>query len=444
MDNVTASPKLPETAPAPVLDDKTASKVALGALVGNALEWYDFFLFTTAAALVFDKQYFASSDAVTATLASFATLAVGFAARPIGGLIFGRMGDRVGRRRTLLITITLIGATTALIGLLPNQFAIGLAAPVLLTVLRVVQGLALGGEWSGAIIIAVEHAPPAKRGRFAALPQIGSPIGTLMSSGAFLLVSLLAQDHFDAWGWRIPFLAAVPLLLVALFIRSQLEESPAFRELLARNEIAHAPVSTVFRRSWRQVLVGLAVCFLGMGGFYLVTTFVVSYGTQTLELSRTVLLTGTLTAAAVEVPVLIISGRLTERFGASRVIVSGAITTALLAFPVFLLIETAEPALVIIAITIGVAALSFPYGACGTVLAGLFRPQLRYSGVAIASNAASMLSGCVPLIATAIFAASGDRIWTAAAFLIVIALITLIGGLLTPRLSNDEPGLARH
>jgi MFS family permease len=200
MDNVTASLEIPKTAPAPVLDDKTASKVAVGALVGNTLEWYDFFLFTTAAALVFNKQYFASSDPVTATLASFATLAVGFVARPLGGLIFGRMGDRVGRRPTLLITITLIGVTTGLIGLLPNQFSIGLAAPVLLTLLRIVQGLALGGEWSGAIIIAVEHAPPAKRGRFAALPQIGSPLGTLMSSGAFLLMLLLAEDHFDAWG----------------------------------------------------------------------------------------------------------------------------------------------------------------------------------------------------------------------------------------------------
>lgn len=421
-----------------------ATKIALGALVGNALEWYDFFLFTTAAALVFDKQYFASGDPVTATLASFATLAIGFVARPLGGLVFGRMGDRVGRRRTLLITITLIGVTTGLIGLLPNQFSIGVAAPILLTLLRVVQGLALGGEWSGAIIISVEHAPPARRGRFAAMPQIGSPIGTLMSSGAFVVVSLLPQDSFDAWGWRIPFLGAVPLLLLALLIRSRLEESPAFRDLQVKNEIEHAPLRTVFRTSWRQVLVGLGVSFLGMGGFYLVTTFVVSYGTNTLGLSRTVLLTGTLVAAVGEIFVIVAAGRLAERYGASRVIVTGGIVSVLLAFPVFLLIKTAAPVLVVAAMTVGVAALSISYGACGTVLAGLFEPRLRYSGVAIASNAAAMLSGCVPLIATAIFEASGEQIWTAALLFIGIALITAVSGLFSPRLSIDETGLSRH
>lgn len=441
-------PELVENAPpAPAVsaqDDSGATKVAIGALVGNALEWYDFFLFTTAAALVFDKQYFASGDPVTATMASFATLAIGFVARPLGGLIFGRMGDRVGRRRTLLITITLIGVTTGLIGLLPNQYSIGVAAPVLLTLLRIVQGLALGGEWSGAIVISVEHAPPARRGRFAALPQIGSPIGTFMSSGAFVLVSLLSQDNFDAWGWRIPFLAAVPLLLLALFIRSRLEESPAFLELRERNDIAQAPLSTVLRTSWRHVLAGLGVSFLGMGGFYLVTTFVVSYGTKTLGLSRTVLLTGTLVAAAGEILVIVAAGRCVERYGASRVIVAGGVLSALLAFPVFLLIKTAQPLLVIAAMALGVAALSISYGACGTVLAGLFKPQLRYSGVAIASNMAAMLSGCVPLLATAVFEASGEQIWTAAVLFITIALITAISGLIAPRLSLDEPGLTRH
>ncbi|MFC3994333.1 MFS transporter [Nocardiopsis sediminis] len=433
----------PATAP-PALDEKTASKVAIGALVGNALEWYDFFLFTTAAALVFNVQYFVSDDAVTSALASFATLAVGFIARPLGGLLFGRMGDRVGRRTTLLVTIVLIGVTTGLIGLLPNFFTIGLAAPVLLTLLRVVQGLALGGEWSGAIIIAVEHAPPAKRGRFAALPQIGSPIGTLMSSGAFVLVSLLSQDTFDSWGWRLPFLAAIPLLLVGLFIRTQLEESPEFTRLLENNEVAHAPISTVLRESWRQVLAGAAVAFLGMGGFYLVTTFVISYGTRILELDSTLLLIGTLSAATVEIGVIVVAGRLTEAFGASRVVVVGGLATALAAFPVFWLIETANPLLVVLGMTLGVAGLSFPYGACGTALAGLFRPQLRYSGVAIASNGAAMLSGCVPLIATAVFAASGDQIWTAAALFVTIALITVAGGLLTPRLSIAEAGVTRR
>ncbi|WP_158890551.1 MFS transporter [Amycolatopsis anabasis] len=431
----------PTAAGSQVLDDRTATKVTFAALVGNALEWYDFFLFTTATALVFNVQYFASDDPVTAAMASFATLAVGFIARPLGGLIFGRMGDRVGRRRTLLITVVLIGVTTGLIGVLPNQFTIGVAAPILLTLLRIVQGLALGGEWSGAIIIAVEHAPPAKRGRFAALPQIGSPIGTLLSSGAFALVSLLSRESFDAWGWRLPFLAAIPLLLIAVFIRRQLEESPAFRELVEHNEVAHAPLTRVFRESWRQVLVGAGVAFLGMGGFYLVTTFVISYGTRVLHLDRTLLLSGTLVAAVGEIFVIVVAGRLTERFGATRVVAGGGLATAILAFPVFWLIESRAPVLVILAMTIGVGALSFSYGACGTVLAGLFPPALRYSGVAIASNAAAVLSGCVPLIATALFAASGNQIWTAAVIFIVIALTTGVSGLFFPRLSIGEAGI---
>ncbi|MEV0700239.1 MFS transporter [Saccharopolyspora sp. NPDC050389] len=427
-----------------VLDERTASRAAAGALVGNALEWYDFFLFTTAAALVFNVQYFASDDPVTAVMASFATLAVGFIARPVGGLIFGRMGDRVGRRKTLLFTVALIGVTTGLIGLLPNQFSIGVAAPILLTLLRIVQGLALGGEWSGAIIIAVEHAPPAKRGWYAALPQIGSPLGTLLSSGAFALVALLSKDDFDSWGWRLPFLAAIPLLLFALFIRSRLEESPAFRELLERDEIEHAPVSAVLRKSWRQAVVGLGVALLGMGGFYLVTTFVISYGTRVLQLDRTLLLSGTLVAAVGEIAVIVVAGRLADRFGPSRVVVAGGLATAAIAFPVFWLIETAQPVLVVAGMTLGVAGLSFPYGACGSVLAGLFEPQLRYSGVAIASNGSAMLSGCVPLVATAVFAASGDQIWTAAALFVAIALITAVSGLFAPRLSIAGPAAARY
>ncbi len=419
---------------APALDERTATKVAIGALVGNALEWYDFFLFTTAAALVFNVQYFVSDNPVTAAMASFATLAVGFVARPIGGLIFGRMGDRIGRRRTLLITITLISATTGLIGLLPNEATIGTLAPVLLTLLRVVQGLALGGEWSGAIIIAAENAPPAKRGRYAALPQIGSPIGTLMSSGAFVLVSLLPKESFDSWGWRLPFLAAVPLLLIALYIRRQLEESPAFQELLDAGEVEHAPIKAVFRTAWRPVLAGLTASFLGMGGFYLVTTFVISYGTRILQLSSTLLLVGTLVAAVGEIAIIVAAGRCTERFGAWRVIVAGGLITTVVAFPVFWLIETRTPLLVVGAMTLGVAALSISYGACGTLLAGLFPLQLRYSGVAIASNGAAMLSGCVPLVATAFFAASGNQIWTAAALFMVIALTTVAGGYYSSRM----------
>ena len=237
-----------DTAPAPTPAD--ARRVAVGAFVGTALEWYDFFLYGTAASLVFNRLFFATDDAVVATLAAFASFAVGFAARPLGGIIFGHLGDRIGRRACLLITVVMIGIVTGLVGVLPDFADIGIAAPVLLTLLRLLQGVAVGGEWGGAITLAVEHAPPEKRGRYAAMPQIGSPVGTLLSSGAFLLVALLPPEDFDSWGWRLPFLAAFPLVAVALWLRRRVEESPLFDRLLAEDARASAPVREVITGAW--------------------------------------------------------------------------------------------------------------------------------------------------------------------------------------------------
>ncbi|WOQ17878.1 MFS transporter [Raineyella sp. W15-4] len=425
------------------LDASTARKVAVSAMVGTALEWYDFFLFSTAAALVFNKQYFVSHDPLVATLASFGTLAVGFVARPIGGLIFGHMGDRLGRRRTLMITIVGIGAITGIIGLLPTYAGIGIAAPVALIVLRLLQGLAVGGEWGGAVTIAVEHAPAGRRARFAAMPQLGSPIGTLMSSGGFFLVSLMSKDSFDAWGWRIPFLLAFPLLLVAVLIRRHMEESPMFRKLAEAEEMAHAPIKEVVATSPWQIVVGLCTALLGIGGFYLVTTFVISYGTTVLGLSSRLMLLGTLVAALFEIGVIITGGRLGERFGASRVAVAGALASAALAFPVFLGIQTRIPVVVVLSMALGVAVLSYPYSVSGTLLTGLFPAKLRYTGVALSSNLAGVVSGFVPMIATALLAASGKQWWPAAVFLMVISLITVIGSVIAPRVSIPELGI-RH
>ncbi|OYO00409.1 MFS transporter [Enemella evansiae] len=422
------------------LDESEARKVTWGALVGTAMEWYDFFLFNTAAALVFNKQYFTGGPAA-ATMASFATLGVGFAARPIGGLIFGWLGDRIGRRSVLLTTIVGIGIFTGVIGLLPNFASIGVWAPIALVILRVLQGLFVGGEWSGAMTIAVENAPLAKRARYAAMPQIGSPIGTILSSGGFFLVSyLLGPQTFDAWGWRIPFLAAIPLLLVALWIRAKLEESPVFRELEETGGLEKSPLLAVLRQSWLQILIGSAVAFLGVGGFYLVTTFVVSYGTNTLGMSKNLLLLGTIIAAAVEIGVLVSGGRLGERFGASKVVIWGAVASIVLAVPSFLMVVSKQPVLVVLGMTIAVAALSYPYAASGTVMTGLFPAATRYSGAAMSQNLAGVVSGFVPFMATAWVAAADRHWWPAAVLLAAISLITLIGGVVAPRNSVDLPG----
>lgn len=223
-------------------DRAVARRVAVAAFVGTAMEWYDFFLFTTAAAVVFNVQYFVSDNALTATMASFATLAVGFVARPLGALLFGWLGDRVGRKTVLMTTIIGIGVATVLIGLLPTYASIGIAAPVILAVLRVLQGLCVGGEWGGAVTIAAENAPASSRAVYASVPQLGSPVGTILSSGAFFLCSvLLTKDNFDAWGWRVPFLLALPMLAISVLIRRQLEESPVFTALQKEATVAEAP-----------------------------------------------------------------------------------------------------------------------------------------------------------------------------------------------------------
>ena len=423
------------------LSVKDANKVAVGALIGTALEWYDFFLFSAAAALIFNVQYFTSENATAAALASFATFGVGLAARPIGGIIFGRMGDRIGRRRVLMITIVGIGIVTGLIGMLPTYAAIGFAAPVLLVLLRIAQGLFVGGEWSGAMTLVVENAPLHLRARYAAIPQIGSPIGTILSSGGFFVMTLLlSQENFNSWGWRIPFLVAIPLLLVAVYIRSRLEESPVFRQLEETGEVEKSPISTTLKNSWKQIIVGMAAALLGVGGFYLVTAFCVYYGVTILGYDDSLLLLGSMVAAFVEIFILIWGGMLGAKFGASRVILWGGILSAVVAVPAFLMFSSGQPVLIVIAMTVAVGALSFPYAASGTVLTGLFPATTRYTGVGMAQNAAGMLSGFIPLLATGFVASAGDHWWPAAAMLVFLSLFTAFAGAIAPRLSVDLPG----
>lgn len=424
--------------PHPVITGKDAGKIARAAFVGTLLEWYDYFLFGTASALVFNRLFFTDLDPTAGLLAAFATFGVGFAARPIGAVVFGMIGDRFGRRPALLATIIMIGLATGLIGLLPDFSSIGLAAPVCLVILRLVQGLAVGGEWGGAVTLAVEHAPIEKRGRFSAIVQLGSPFATLASSGAFALALLLPSEVFDAWGWRIPFLAAFPLLAIALWIRVQVEESPIFKDLVANEEVAKIPALEVFRTSLGRLTVAVAAALLSVGGLYIVSTFIISYGSNTLGVDRNVMVNATLVAAVVQVFITVAMGRLSEKIGPGKVTMWAGLLSALAAFPIFALVDTKSPLAITLAITIGIAFAAACYAVNGALLTDLFSPRLRYSGVALGYNIAGAISGFMPLLATAMLEVSNNKSWGAALILIVMSLLTAVGGAIGERLRVQD------
>ncbi|MGW0703509.1 MFS transporter [Streptomyces sp. NPDC002867] len=282
--------------------------------------------------------------------------------------------------------------------------------------------------------MAAEHAPPGKRGRYAALPQVGSPVGTLLPSGAFALVLLLPDEQFDSWGWRLPFLPAFPLLVIAVYIRRKVEESPLFDELLKQDERAKIPALEVFRTAWGRLLVAMASAMLGVGGFYVLTTFVISYGTTTLGMSRGLMVNATLIAAVVEIAVILVMGRLAERVGPGRLTLWGGLISAVCAFPVFWLIDTRNPAAIVLAVAAGIAVLSVAYAVSGELLTELFPAHLRYSGVALAYNLAGALIGFLPFLATALLKTSGGASWPVALLLVGISLVTALGGFLGERL----------
>ncbi|MEV5544418.1 MFS transporter [Saccharopolyspora shandongensis] len=404
-------------------------RVASAAFIGTALEWYDYFLFGAAAALVFDRVFFPDLDPGAALIASFLTFAIGFVVRPLGGILFGHIGDRLGRRRALTATLLIMGLSTGAIGLLPGYQQIGFAAPLLLAVLRCLQGLSAAGEWSGATLMAVEHAPEGRRGWYGAMPQYGAPAGTLLSSGAMALATLLPEEQFVAWGWRIPFLVSFALLLVGFQVRRRIEESPLF-ERESRKEV---PVLAVLRGHWREVVIALSSTIANTGGLYLLTTFLVGYGTTALGLPRHVMLAATLIPAALEFPVMALSARLADRFGPGRMCAFGSLLSAITAFPVFLLVDTRSPVLVVLGAALGIGMLTITYAALGTLIASIFPPSLRYTGVAMGVNLAGVVGGLLPYFATQLLVLSGNASWPAATLLLAIAVWSLLGSLAAQR-----------
>lgn len=403
------------------------SRVVLASFVGTMIEWYDFFLYGTAAALVFDKLFFPSEDQFVAQMSSYASFAFGFFMRPLGGVIFGHFGDRVGRKAMLVTTLLMMGLATFLIGLLPTYETIGVAAPILLILLRLVQGLGVGGEWGGAVLMAVEHGHAGKRGLYGSVVQMGVPAGLLLATAVFSFFSSLPPEQFLSWGWRVPFLFGILLLGVGMFIRFQVFESPLFDETKQKQGVSRLPILEVFREYPRSVLLAMGARFAENASFYIFSVFVLSYGTESLGIPKQTILTGIWIAAAVQIFAIPAAGILSDRFGRKPLYLAGAIGVALFAFPFFWLLETRESSAIWLAIVIALIAHSLMYGPQAAFFSELFGTRVRYSGASVGYQLASPLAGGIaPLIATALLQWSDGAIWPVAVYLIATAVLTLV------------------
>lgn len=414
------------SAPAPSTEAETR-RVVLASFVGTTIEWYDFFLYGTASALVFNRLFFTNLDEMAGTMASFATYAVGFFARPLGGIVFGHYGDKLGRKSMLVTTLMLMGLTTFLIGLLPTYSQVGLWAPALLVLLRFVQGIGVGGEWGGAVLMAVEHSRAGRRGYHASWVQAGVPVGLLLANGVFMIFSRLDEAAFLSWGWRVPFLLGILLLAVGMFIRLRILESPVFEKAMAEDPGPKVPILAVLRDHPRNVLLAMGARFAENAFFYIFTVLALSYGSQQLGMAKSDLLNAVLLGSAVQLVAIPAFGALSDRWGRRPVYLGGTLFLLLFAFPFFWLLGTKVPALAALAVVIGLVGHAAMYGPQAAFFSELFGTRVRYSGASLGYQLASPLAGgLAPLIATALLGWSGGDAAPIAWYLIGMAVITLV------------------
>ncbi|MEW2257359.1 MFS transporter [Streptomyces sp. NPDC047869] len=408
-------------------------RIVAASLIGTTIEWYDFFLYGSAAALVFNKLFFPDSDPLVGTLLSFLTYAVGFAARPLGALVFGHYGDRLGRKKLLVLSLLMMGGATFAIGLLPTHATVGSAAPVLLTTLRLVQGFALGGEWGGAVLLVSEHGDARRRGFWASWPQTGAPAGQLLATGVLsLLTAVLSDNAFGTWGWRIPFLLSGALVMVGLWIRLSVDESPVFKEALQRAEARRAekpeklPLVSVLRHHWKDVLVAMGARMAENISYYVITAFILVYATTSAGVSKQTALNAVLIASAVHFAVIPAWGALSDRVGRRPVYLLGAAGVGLWMFPFFSLIDTGSFGYLLLAVTVGLVLHGAMYAPQAAFFAEMFATRMRYSGASIGAQFASVAAGApAPLIATALLA-DYDSSTPIALYVIAAAVLTLI------------------
>lgn len=410
------------------VDRRSLIKAFTASLTGTSLEWYDFAVYSAAAALVFPQLFFPGSDPLTGTLLAFSTYAVGYVSRPLGGFVFGRLGDVIGRKQVLVLTLLLIGVATFLIGLLPSYATIGVAAPIILVLLRFAQGVGVGGEWGGAVLLSSEYGDPRKRGFWSSAAQIGPPAGNLLSNGVLALLTVLMSDEaFLAYGWRIAFLLSAVLVGFGLWIRLRLEDTPIFKAIQAKGDQPEAPIMDVFRTQRRELLAAILSRVGPDVTYALFTVFVLTYGTTELKLSRGQVLTAILIGSAFQLGLIPLAGAISDRLNRRTVYAVAAIGAGVWPFVFFPAISSGSMPLLIIGTVVGLALHSFMYGPQAAFITEQFTPRLRYTGSSLAYTLAGVIGGAVaPLVFTALLSGTGTWVLVAV-YVAVAAIVTLVG-----------------
>jgi MFS family permease len=414
-------------------------KAVIASTIGTTIEWYDFFLYGTAAGLVFGKLYFPNQNPLSATLLAFGTYFIGFAARPLGAAIFGHYGDRIGRKATLIATLLCMGIATFLVAFVPTFETIGIWGAILLTILRALQGIGVGGEWGGSVLLAMEWSRThGQRGLVASWPQFGVPAGLFLANMAVLAFSAWSGDQFLIWGWRIPFALSIILVAVGLWIRLGILETPVFQQLLDTNKIEKAPIVEVFKKQPREILLSALLRMSEQAPFYIFTAFIFAYTVGTLHMSRNLILTAVMVAACVSFVTIPLSGHISDRIGRRKMYLIGVVVTGLFGFLYFGMVDTALPSAVFIAIVLSLIPHDIQYGPQAALIAESFTPRLRYSGASLGYQLASIIAGGpAPIIATALFAAyhSGYAI---AIFIAGCAVISAVATAFMPDYTGQD------
>ncbi|WP_286481837.1 MFS transporter [Ignatzschineria indica] len=408
-------------------DPKTMRKVLIASLTGSVIEWFDFFLYGTVAALVFNQIFFVSDDPAIGLILSYASFALTFFIRPFGGVLFSHIGDRIGRKKTLVLTLSLMGIATMAIGLLPSYHTIGIWAPILLIFFRLLQGIGIGGEWGGALLLAVEYAPKEKRGFFGSVPQVGIPIGMVLGTLVLSLMTLLPDEQFLEWGWRIPFILSALLVVLGFWIRNGIDETPTFKAVQKEGKVPKMPIIDTLRYHWREVLIAIGAKFVETAPFYIFSTFIVSYATLNLGFSKTITLTAVMVASVITSILIPIMGAFSDRVGRKKLYVVGTIVMILYMFPYFWMVNQDSVLLLVIATILGLGVIWAPITAVlGTFFSEIFAPEIRYTGVTLGYQiGAALAGGTAPLIAVT-FLSYFDSYVPIAIYIMLTGVISLV------------------